>query len=281
MERHQLFQTIWQGVLKNGPKPAGITGKVEIDFSEFSTTILDANHRAEDAKRLVELVYGGRVLIIRRALSSADVERLKNLALTFETETLPSSQTIKDGCPDFHQFTNTTGKREGYTVADHSYYFFRWNQRRDLFKSLSAYWTILKTLNGLSPDSFEQNTPSQGWVDRIQIIQYPKGGGHISCHRDPDFLYKSIFGFYLSTPGTDFREGGFYLRNPNNETVLLEENVKSGDCACWYPNIPHGVMPIDPTIPMDVSSHQGRWFLALNSVQAHGAANRHYAEAHA
>ena len=61
---------------------------------------------------------------------------------------------------------------------------------------------------------------------------------------------------------------------------MLESGIDSGDIVCWYSNLPHGVKPDDPGETTDFSSHDGRWFMALNTVHSHMVKDRYRAKPH-
>jgi hypothetical protein len=280
MERTSYFEGKWGKLLANGKKPEALHRVREMEFSAFSDLIMCADLDA--AGRLVEQIFEGEAIILKNAIPIDKVEQLKQFVFAFEAANLESHNEIVSNCPDWHEINSTVGAAQGgYTVFDHSYYFFRWNKGNDeIFSTVAPYWKVAKIFNGYLPDSFETNLPADGWVDRIQIINYPTGGGHISAHTDPDICIRALFGIYLSSPKTDYDCGGFYIMNEYGVPEMLESGIDSGDIVCWYSNLPHGVKPVDPGETTDFSSHDGRWFMALNTVHSHMVKDRYRAMPH-
>ena len=277
MERPHFFKNKWEKLSANGKRPESLSRVTQIEYSKFSDLVIGADQDA--AGNLAKRIFEGEAIILKNAIPADKVDKLKQLALAFEAANPESHNKIVLNCPDWHEINDTAGDIEGgYTVLDHSYYFFRWNEGCDeIFSIIAPYWELDKIFNGYLPDSFETNLPTDGLVDRIQIINYPRGGGHISTHTDPDVCMRALFGIYLSSPGTDYNAGGFYILNGSGEPEMLENGINCGDIVCWYANLPHGVKPVDQGEITDFSSHDGRWFMAINTVHSHLVKDRSYA----
>ena len=72
--------------------------------------------------------------------------------------------------------------------------------------------------------SFENNIPSDGQIDRLQIVRYPAGGGELS-HVDPRKNQRVVSGLIMSKMGEDFKKGGFYFKSSKNKKVNIEKNL--------------------------------------------------------
>lgn len=104
-----------------------------------------------------------------------------------------------------------------------------------------------------------------------RILQYPKGGGHMSCHKD--FVVKKVnkknkIKFYqfilnMSQLGKDFKKGGAYIKK-NNRIIYLEKFLKSGDILVYDGSSNHGVYEVDPDSKLEMSKLNGRVIL-MNS----------------
>ena len=104
-----------------------------------------------------------------------------------------------------------------------------------------------------------------------RILQYPKGGGHMSCHKD--FVVNKVnkknkIKFYqfilnMSQLGKDFKKGGAYIKK-NNQIIYLEKFLKSGDILVYNGTSNHGVYEIDPDHKIEMSKLNGRVIL-MNS----------------
>ena len=65
-------------------------------------------------------------------------------------------------------------KKYSFKVCKHAFYFFPWNKDElKIFEKINEKWRLIKKLMGLNFKEFEKNTPKDGIVDRIQVVQYP------------------------------------------------------------------------------------------------------------
>ena len=67
---------------------------------------------------------------------------------------------------------------------------------------------------------YEKNIPSDGQIDRLQIVNYPKGGGELRDHVDPRQNQRVVSGLIMSKIGEDFKSGGFYFRNKTIKKLI-------------------------------------------------------------
>ena len=119
---------------------------------------------------------------------------------------------------------------------------------------------------GLNAREYESNTPKDGVVDRIQVVQYPSKVGYLEPHTDPHQHQRLFFSGYMSKQGEDFEGLGFYLINKNNEIVEVEHQIETGDVGIGYSTIYHGVAPVNINkIPNWENGEDGRWFLSMFS----------------
>ena len=160
--------------------------------------------------------------------------------------------------PDFwRDISSNIAKKYSLPIVKKAAYFFPWNSNKELFNMVNRRWRILKILGG-KPSSFGENTkPEDGYVDRIQIIQYHEGSGHVPPHQDPDHNQRLFMSAYLSKKGVDFQGGGFWALNNSGEQEDLEPIINVGDIAVGSARIIHGVNTI--------TGNRGdiRWFLGL------------------
>ena len=277
MDHSRFFANKWKQLLEEGDRPRALTGISQMEYSKFSELVLGADQKA--AAEVAERIFAGEAIILKNALLKEKVDQIKKVAFDFAALNSASHNEIIPDCPDWHEINDTMETANGgYTVLDHSYYFFRGNEGNgELFNTADTYWELCKIFNGYAPGAFKTNLPADGLVDRIQLINYPRGGGHISTHTDPDFCIRALFGFHLSSSETDYDAGGFYIINGAGERVMLEDNMSCGDIVCWYSFIPHGVEFIDPDRPTNFQSHDGRWFMACNTIQSHLVKDRYRA----
>ena len=119
---------------------------------------------------------------------------------------------------------------------------------------------------GLKFDEYENNTPKDGVVDRIQVVQYPSKIGYLEPHTDPYQNQRFFISGYMSKQGKDFDGLGFYLIDDSNNVVEVEHRIDVGDLGIGYATVYHGVAPVNKHKDPDWSNiNDGRWFLGLYS----------------
>ena len=120
-----------------------------------------------------------------------------------------------------------------------------------------------KVFSGLSFDEFKENTPKDLVVERLQIARYPPTG-FIEPHIDANTLLRLVISGYLTTRGIEYKKGGFYLIDKNNDKHDIEDQVEAGDIGLFYASIKHGLDVIDPDKVPDIKKKNGRWWFGLN-----------------
>jgi len=99
-----------------------------------------------------------------------------------------------------------------------------------------------------------------------RIHHYPVGGGFMTEHRDtyfPSALEKSELPFLqvmalLSTKGTDFEEGGGFVRCDQGERVCFEDEAGIGTVVMFDGGVHHGVLDVNRGELLDFESDRGR-----------------------
>ena len=90
-----------------------------------------------------------------------------------------------------------------------------------------------------------KNTPKDGVIDRIQVVQYPSKIGYLEPHIDPNRNQRLFFSGYMSKQGVDFKGLGFYLIGSGNKIVEVEQLIDAGDVGIGYSTVYHGVAPVN------------------------------------
>ena len=124
---------------------------------------------------------------------------------------------------------------------------------------------------GLDPYDFEKNTPKDGVIDRVQLVNYPSKVGYLEPHTDPYLYQKILISVYMSKIGKDFDGLGFYVFKDENNIESVENNIEIGDIGIALATVCHGVAPVNG---MNNTS-DGRWFLSLYSNESDEVKNRH------
>ena len=173
-----------------------------------------------------------------------------------------------DSAPNFHRIIdrNITKKYSLYAIK-HSYFFYNWNIKTKLEKKFKKevyrHWRYVKLIAGNNKFKFEKNIPSQNQIDRLQIVNYPLGGGQLRDHVDPRKNQRIVSGLIMSKKGNDFESGGFYFRDRNNQKKNIEDILEVGDSVLFYGSIIHGVEPVDKKKKLNWKSYCGRWFVGM------------------
>ena len=128
---------------------------------------------------------------------------------------------------------------------------------------------------GLESNAYEQNTPKDGVVDRIQIAQYPSRIGFLEPHSDPYLHQRLFFSGYMTKRGVDYEVGGFYLVGQKDEVVEVENDINVGDIGIGYATVWHGVAPCNKDKEPNWNSIEGRWFLSMYSNASDEVKDRH------
>ena len=173
-----------------------------------------------------------------------------------------------DRTPNFHRIIDKkiTKKYSLYAIK-HSYFLYNWNIKTKLEKNFKdgvyRHWRYVKLLAGNNKFKFEKNIPSQNQIDRLQIVNYPHGGGELRDHVDPRKNQRIVSGIIMSKKGIDFEKGGFYFRDKNNKKLNIEDQLEIGDAVIFYGSIVHGVDVVDNHKKIDWKSYMGRWFVGV------------------
>ena len=129
--------------------------------------------------------------------------------------------------------------------------------------SVYKHWRYIKFLAGNSKKAYENNIPSDGQIDRLQIVRYPAGGGELRDHVDPRKNQRVVSGLIMSKIGEDFKKGGFYFKSSKNKKVNIEKKLDIGDGVIFYGSVIHGVDKVDPNEKLVWNSNKGRWFIGM------------------
>lgn len=234
----------------------------EMHWSQFQEKVDEESDHFVDT--LVGSLSAGDAWILKGVFSREFVNQLKDRTTTW-TRTHPQSfHKMLDGCPDFHRVIDEeVGKLYSIRAIKHSAYFFRWNlDPLGIWPGITDRWRVIKKAMGLDPKEYEDNKPSDGPVDRIQIVRYPPKVGFLEPHKDAAVNQKCFISGYLSKRGQDYHGGGFYFVK-DNQQVFAEDMIDVGDMCIGHAEIPHGVAPCEGTYDWEKSD--GRWFLGLYS----------------
>ena len=214
-------------------------------------------------------MYVNKEAYILKKCATKDLKKtMLDLVDIYKKNKKPTFYKMYDGVPNFHRAIDreTTKKYSLYAIK-HSFYFYNWNIKNKLEKKLKdgAYWhwRYIKFLAGNEKKKYENNIPSDGQIDRLQIVRYPSGGGQLKEHVDSRKNQRVVTGIVMSKRGVDYDTGGFYFKLSKNKNINLEDRIDEGDAVIFYGSIGHGVEVIDPHKKLSWDSDKGRWFLGM------------------
>jgi hypothetical protein len=146
----------------------------------------------------------------------------------------------------------------------HAFYYHGWYpHNRSKFQYFAEIFALKNFLAGYPKRQFLDNIPSDGFIARINIHHYPRGGGYQAEHIDPVGKHAQIQTIVsASVFGADFDRGGVYARaSADAEKFYLDPFIQPGDLLVMSPGIHHGVEFIDPDLPYDWKTNDGRWMI--------------------
>src|SRR5882757_5510133 len=146
----------------------------------------------------------------------------------------------------------------------HAFYYHSWYaQNRKKFEFFSDIFKIKNFLAGFSESEFLSNIPSDGFIARINIHHYPRGGGYQAEHIDPVGKHAQIQTLVAASEfGDDYATGGVFARSiAGGAKIYVDPHMKPGDMLVMSPGIHHGVDPVDPVQPYEWRTNDGRWMI--------------------
>ena len=220
-------------------------------------------------KKIIRSMYVNKeAYILKNAAPKNFKKTVIKIADFYKKNKKPTFNKMLDGSPNFHRMIdkNVTKKYSLYAIK-HSFYFYNWNIKSNLEKKLKdgayRHWRYIKFLAGNKKNSFENNIPSDGQIDRLQVVRYPAGGGQLRDHVDPRKNQRVVTGLIMGKIGKDFDKGGFYFKSSKNKNINIENRLNEGDAVIFYGSIAHGVQPVDPEKKLVWKSNKGRWFVGM------------------
>ena len=267
------FSDCWRSLEASGPPPSRCRKLVRRDWSGFRERVLRGD--AAFVRALCESLYAGDCYVLSGAFERRWMEALRRKTMAWMRERPSQFFKMLEGAPDFHKIIDAEeGMKYSFRLCKHAAYFFPWNDDPlDVLPEIYERWRVLKVMMGLEANEYEENTPKEGVVDRVQVVRYPAEIGFLEPHSDP-YLHQRLFiSGYVSKRGVDYQGGGFYLVGREDSVVEAEDEIEIGDIGIGYATVYHGVAPCQGEPRWDDDS--GRWFLGLYSNVSDEVADRH------
>ena len=281
IDKNNIYSQYWENV-KESDLPSYANKIITIDFEEFKKKYHN-NNNTKDKKDLIKSLLDGDIYILKNSFEKNILEKLKDYVIKekFSKKNFEFHKVL-DGVPNFSRnITPDLAKNYSIIQIKMSSYWFPFNEDKETFKIFQMVypkWRTLKYISGYKEDIFEKNIPSDGLVDRIQVVRYPLNTGVIEPHTDP-YLYQRFFiSSYFSKKGIDYNEGGFYAFDKNKKEVDVEKILDIGDLCFGLATIKHGVNEAKGSgtknlPPTDLRS--GRWFLGIYTMESDYSKERH------
>lgn len=268
------YKREWELKERRRPRPSRVRQIVRRDYAGFRKLVMEGNDSF--ARYIVDSLYAGDVYILRGAFDPDFLQSVRERTFSYFRSKPSEFHKMIEGCPDFHRVIDLeTGRKYAFNVCKHSAFFYPWADPLGLFPPVYEVWRVIKWLMGLQEDAYEENTPKDGVIDRIQVAQYPSRIGFLEPHSDP-YLHQRLFlSGYMSARGRDYQGGGFYVVGPGDRVVDAEEEIETGDIGIGYATVYHGVAPCNRDREPDWDSPEGRWFLSMYSNASDEVKDRH------
>jgi len=219
---------------------------------------------------ILQFIESGIPVIIRGLFSQEEVTHLRNHCKEWSKKDEPNHPKDRSfGCRNYHSLYNNNPKSVVKCIL-HAYAYFPWNKESN--QVISYFQRLIKLRNILTglPEDYALKDEVDGRISAPTVQQYPRGGGYMQEHCDPDFGQKVIVYVTLSNFSDDFKVGGAFFRNKEGTKIYVDPMVNSGDALVFPPGIEHGVDPIDPNVEFDWTLEDGRWMCmaALLSIKS-------------
>jgi hypothetical protein len=270
----ERFAAAWTEVLASGPSAMRLHEIQRLDYQSFKEQLCGAD--AGFLRNLVQSINQGDLYVFLNAYDPQVLKGLRQSAYEYARATPPSDLKMVDGCPNTHSLRDWHSEdKGGYSSTSHLFHFFRWNNDPlGVFGLFDELYQIMKLVSGLPTDSFRENIPSDGTIDRIEVAHYPQGVGGIGFHTDPIGNIRFMCTVTLTELGTDYRLGGFAVVDQQDHVRQVEPLAPLGSIVGFLPSICHGVEVIDPDQDADWDGNTGRWFVGLSCVDSEVVPNR-------
>ena len=267
MSLQKSLNEYWNLLESKYPAPKTANKIRTLKFDDLKKSI--DNKDEKYLKKIIRAMYVKKeAFILKKSAPKKLKETIIELANHYKKSRKTNFHKTLDGVPNFHRIIDKdiTKKYSVYAIK-HSFFFYNWNIKSKLEQKLKdgvyKHWRYVKNLAGNGKNKFEKNIPSDGQVDRLQIVRYPAGGGELRDHVDPRKNQRVVSGIIMGKIGKDFHEGGFYFKTSKTKRINIEKNLDEGDAVLFYGSIAHGVEKVDPREKLLWKSNKGRWFIGM------------------
>lgn len=232
----------------------------------------------EDLRHAVAHLRSGGTAVVKGLVTAAEAGHIRQVCRDWARREPPSNPCITTRSRNFHRIDQNPEKSKVKCIM-HGFTFFYWD---DSSKPVSGYFRrVFKVRNQLSdlPLDYALDDIRDGMISRPIVQHYPRGGGYMAEHVDPDMGQKVVLSTVLSELNADFFSGGLFFRDPAGEKVYADRFLNIGDTFVFPPKLSHGVDPIDGERELDWCRPDGRWMMfsslvtlaSLNGSEGHSS----------
>jgi hypothetical protein len=217
----------------------------------------------ENTAEFLKKIDAPEAFIVKQFYAGKDILELRRTCFERGIATPASWHPLYDDCPDYHRlhdnYPQAYVKSRMHAFYHHGFY----KSNAEIFRDFNDIFALKNYLAGCELDAHVHNKPSDGFIARVNLHHYPKGGGGQAEHIDPwGKLARVQTLIAASQIGKDYRKGGVYARtHEGGEQFFLDEYTEPGDMMVLSPAIPHGVAPIDPEENYSWETNDGRWIV--------------------
>ena len=216
-----------------------------------------------DISRLADHLINGRCVIIKRMIDSFYCSEIVDYLSKLRLSLLPAYQPISLSSPNNFRL-NHEDPRASVSGYFEQFNFYGHNQ--DLLHIFTSFMKVFKLKDTISHAMsghqivFDSMNPPTGFVSRVGFQFYPDSKGYLAEHSDFVGINQYVVpSLVLSKRGSDYADGGFYYRGPDNAIVDPEPYVDIGDIILFNPQLLHGVSIISANKKYDWKKSHGRW----------------------
>ena len=257
------FLSYWKKIEAEKNKPTNYRKLILIEHEEFVSKIAEQSEKC--IERTLDSLYDGALYALKNAISKSNVNKVIDEIYEFSHSRPSEFHKMLEDVPNFHRWIDEEASLN-YCIkhVKHSTFIFPWNKNLNFSKKIMMdACRPLKLLAGLSLYQYENHTPKDKIIERLQVVRYPPKG-FIEPHVDNSSLIRLIISGYLTKKGTSYKDGGFYLIDKKNGKLDMEEHIDAGDVGFFYATLRHGLDVIDPHKKPEFDKRDGRWWFGLN-----------------
>lgn len=213
---------------------------------------------------LADHVLGGDVVVLQDVFDAAELWTLRDEIFQWGLDNPVRDIDPEDATESFHRIDDNPTETH-FPRLYHFYYFggLSTDDSSSIDERVNPVFETLRDLqNAVAGTDASFTDTGEGPHLRPQAIHYPAGGGYFAMHKH-DFLPQKVgLILSLSAQGEDFEHGGTRFAS-GDRLVDIEGHHDIGDIALFRYDLPHAVVPTDPTEELRFDRVAGRWSMIL------------------